>query len=333
MGSSPPPPSTGCCWWTRAPSSPRPGPCCSAWNSPRPWPTRRRPARSSTPSMPTSCSVRPPAPWGRCSPDFNLDLLLSFPAMHSRHWALRQRSFVELGGFDPVFGDACRLDLVLRLVRAPAAAACCTCPRCCWWRMFPAWPSTRRAGRAGAPPGGPWLPATVQAFMPGRYHIDYGHADQPRVSIVVAVRDHLPLLQRCVERAGEDPLCPLRVAPGRLREPGAGDPPVARRCRGAAERAGEGLALRRGVQLLGDGQRRGDGGGVRLPAAAEPRCAGGAGGLAGAVAQPRPAPGSGVVGAKVLDSMGCIEQAGVVLGLHDVAGRAFVGEEGDAPVT
>eukprot|EP01031_Cornospumella_fuschlensis_P045949 gene45949-56237_t len=41
--------------------------------------------------------------------------------------------------------------------------------------------------------------ARVESFLPGRYRIDYGHEVGPKVSIVVAVRDHLPLLQRCVD--------------------------------------------------------------------------------------------------------------------------------------
>lgn len=266
-------------------------------------------------------------------PDFNLDLLLSFPAMHGRHWALRQRSFVELGGFDPVFGDACRLDLVLRLVQGSGGSGLLHLPEVLLVADVPSLafnPAEQVALERHLEARG--YSATVQAFMPGRYHIDYGHADQPRVSIVVAVRDHLPLLQRCVESVLEKTRYAryeLLLVDCESREPatrqwldgvealqseqvkvwrfaGAFNFSATVNAVAMAVESDYLLLLSHDVQVVQEDWLE-----QLLNHAQRPEV--------------------GVVGAKVLDSMGCIEQAGVVLGLHDVAGRAFVGEEGDAP--
>lgn len=269
---------------------------------------------------------------GLFKPDFNLDLLLSFPAMYGRHWVMRQRSFVELGGFDPVFGDTCRLDLNLRLVQGCGGNGLLHLPEVLLVADMPSLtfnPAEQVALERHLEARG--YQATVQAFMPGRYHIDYGHQGQPLVSIVVAVRDHLPLLQRCVESLLEKTRyaryelllvdCESQEATTRQWLDGvealqseqvkvwrfAGDFNFSVMVNAVAMSVESEYLLLLShdtqvvqedwlEQLLNHAQR----------------------------------PEVGVVGAKVLDSLGHVEQAGVVLGLHDVAGRAFVGEKCDA---
>src|SRR5690606_14986476 len=38
----------------------------------------------------------------------------------------------------------------------------------------------------------------VDSRLPGRYELDYGHVRQPKVSILVVVKDSLALVQRCL---------------------------------------------------------------------------------------------------------------------------------------
>lgn len=265
-------------------------------------------------------------------PDFNLDLMLSFPALQGRHWALRRRSFVELGGFDPVFGDACQLDFNLRLVLGCSGVGLLHTAEVLLIADAPRLtfnPSEQVAVERHLESRG--YQATVQAFMPGRYHIDYGHSAQPLVSIFVAVRDNLPLLQRCVESLlektryaryelllvdcesqevstlqwleGVEALQSQQIKVWRF----AGDFNFSAAVNAVAMSVESDYLLllshdARVVQenwleqLLNQAQR----------------------------------PEVGVVGAKVLDCKGRIEQAGIVLGLHEVAGRAFSGEEADA---
>ena len=266
-------------------------------------------------------------------PDFNLDLLLSFPAMIGRHWALRQRSFVELDGFNPLFADAFQLDLQLRLVHGCAGSGLHRVPEVLLIADVPSLafnPAEQVALEEHLSARG-YTQARVQAFLPGRYYIDYGHAQQPRVSIVVAVRDHLALVQRCVDSLLE------KTAYGHyeLLLVDCGSQEAATR------------TWLDSVEALGSEQVRvwHFDGPFNFSA------------MVNAVAMTVSAdylvllshdvqivqedwlehllnqaqrPEVGVVGAKVLDPQGKIEQAGIVLGLHDVAGRGFAGEPGDA---
>ncbi|MGV8691798.1 glycosyltransferase family 2 protein, partial [Pseudomonas aeruginosa] len=50
--------------------------------------------------------------------------------------------------------------------------------------------------------------ATVGSRLPGRYGLDYGHAGQPPVSILVLAGERLAQLQRCVETVLENTAYP-----------------------------------------------------------------------------------------------------------------------------
>ncbi|MGN5595875.1 glycosyltransferase [Stutzerimonas nitrititolerans] len=139
-------------------------------------------------------------------PDFNLDLLLSFPASMARHWLFRRDVFVDAGGFDAEYGQALELNLVLRLIEQGGldglghvseplviGAALQLEDSADERKAIEHHLSVR--GYAGA---------SVEAVQPGRYRLRYGHADQPGVSIVVPALAPLAKLQRCVESIFEN---------------------------------------------------------------------------------------------------------------------------------
>lgn len=134
-------------------------------------------------------------------PAMNLDLLLSFPPAMASHWLFRRDVWLAHGGLDPARGRAAEFDLVLRLVESDGLAG---------------------LGHVGepiivtpAPSAGDdvdevavlqahlqrrgYERARVQARGPRQYRIEYGHASQPFVSIIVPTKDQLPMLRRCVE--------------------------------------------------------------------------------------------------------------------------------------
>ena len=59
-------------------------------------------------------------------PDFNHDLLISFPWLMSNHWFFKRNLLLELNGFDESAEQFFELDFILKLVSAQqhAAAAC-----------------------------------------------------------------------------------------------------------------------------------------------------------------------------------------------------------------
>jgi O-antigen biosynthesis protein len=134
-------------------------------------------------------------------PDFNLDMLLSFPVSMARHWFFKRDMALQAGGLDAAFSDALEFDLILRMIEHNGIGA---------------------IGHIDEPLlacGAPTLEANsheVQTLRrhllardyhhadiieaPSRhYHVQYGHLRQPLVSIIVPTKDQLPMLQRCIE--------------------------------------------------------------------------------------------------------------------------------------
>lgn len=134
-------------------------------------------------------------------PDFNLDLLLSFPSSMSRHWLFNRSVFVQSGGLDPAFGAAAELDLILRLLDAGGLAGMEHLAEPFLTTDAPVLgdaPDERRAIARHLERRG-YSHAAVEITHPGRYRLRYGHAEQPLVSIIIPTKDQLPVLQRCVE--------------------------------------------------------------------------------------------------------------------------------------
>ncbi|TDV48322.1 GT2 family glycosyltransferase [Pseudomonas graminis] len=134
-------------------------------------------------------------------PDFSLDYLLSCPAVTSKHWIFNRYSVIDSGRFDAHYPQALELDLILRLIEHDGMGGL----------EHIAEPLVTYRPEAREP--NPDEARTLQRHLrsrgyengqvietsPRQYRIKYGHAGQPKVSIIIATRDQLLLLQRCVE--------------------------------------------------------------------------------------------------------------------------------------
>ncbi|WP_296255975.1 MULTISPECIES: glycosyltransferase family 2 protein [unclassified Pseudomonas] len=134
-------------------------------------------------------------------PDFNLDYLLSYPLVAAAHWLFRRQTLVDLGGFDRQFTDAAQFDAILRLIESKGASqivhVCepllvCDLPPTTHNQHEIATLERHLKVRG-------YRNAKVLHTLPRRYHVLYGHSEQPLVSIIVPTKDQLPFLQRCVE--------------------------------------------------------------------------------------------------------------------------------------
>lgn len=268
-------------------------------------------------------------------PDFNLDMLLSCPAGLARHWMVRRSVFDGAGGLDPALGAAAEFDLLLRLVERGGLAGLAHASEP--WLVAPAPALATEPAQIAAIErhlrGRGYDAATVEAPLPGRYRIRYGHADRPLVSVVIAAGHQLAALQRCVETLLEK----TDYAPYELlvcRDSGMAEEVdrwldglaslgsdrirvldrVADAPRGLAALRNRGAAAARGDYLLfldaATAVVRGDWLDALLNHAQRPEV--------------------GIAGAKLLLPDGRVRHAGLVLGLDGPAGPAFAGEPADA---
>jgi GT2 family glycosyltransferase len=133
-------------------------------------------------------------------PAFNLDMLLSFPAGMAHHWLFRRDLVLESGGFNEDLPEAMEFDLILRLVESEGLTglghvnepllitdATILCDNHQEQQVI----ESHLIQRGFSPK---LLPA-----HPGHYRIDYGHAYQPLVSVIIYSDSRLELLRRCVE--------------------------------------------------------------------------------------------------------------------------------------
>ncbi|WP_219060393.1 glycosyltransferase [Pseudomonas sp. UMAB-08] len=134
-------------------------------------------------------------------PDINLDYLLSFPVSMARHWLFRRQYALEAGGLNSELPHALEFDLILRMIERDGLDG---------------------IGHVGEPllvcnsptlENNPDEITTLQRHLIARgypqseviespsrhYHVQYGHTEQPMVSIVIPTKDQLPMLERCVE--------------------------------------------------------------------------------------------------------------------------------------
>ncbi|WP_068825958.1 glycosyltransferase [Pseudomonas sp. BMS12] len=134
-------------------------------------------------------------------PGFNLDLLLSFPALMARHWLFSRKVFIEAGGFDSRFAGALEFELLLRLIEREGMSGLGHVDEPLLITAAPALVDSvdeqnallEHLQRRG------YVNAELRASLPGRYRVSYGHPQQPLVSIIIPTKDQLPVLQRCVE--------------------------------------------------------------------------------------------------------------------------------------
>ncbi|GGA27673.1 glycosyltransferase family 92 protein [Dyella nitratireducens] len=139
-------------------------------------------------------------------PDFNLDMLRSYPYV-GRALALQRQRCIELGGLQAHYGDMAPYDLLFRLIETDGLQAI---------------GHIAEVMHRAALPYGQWLTSeTVKAHsaaivanhltrirvphrmepgvLPGFNRVVYQHARQPLVSIIVPTKDQLPLLNGLID--------------------------------------------------------------------------------------------------------------------------------------
>lgn len=134
-------------------------------------------------------------------PGFNLDLLLSSPRTMAQHWLIRRQVFVELGGYSAQYPQATELDFILRMIEAGGMSGIGHVDELLLVSDHDVRESNhdeltalrRHLGARGYERG------VVLQPQPRTYHLRYGHAERPLVSILVPTRDQLAMVSRCVE--------------------------------------------------------------------------------------------------------------------------------------
>ncbi|SFU79287.1 Glycosyl transferases group 1 [Paenacidovorax caeni] len=133
-------------------------------------------------------------------PDFNLDLLVSFPGVMGRHWLFHREALEAIGGFDPEDGGAFELGALLRMAESGEFGSLGHVPEP--FLIAPATVSAsedaRRAVLSHLHRRG-YVNARVVDGAPGTFRVLYGHEQAPLVSVIIPTKDQLPMLQRCVE--------------------------------------------------------------------------------------------------------------------------------------
>ncbi|MFY1667375.1 glycosyltransferase [Pseudomonas sp. Pseu.R1] len=134
-------------------------------------------------------------------PDFNLDYLVSFPEATARHWLFNRYSAIDAGRFDGRYPQALELDLILRLIEHEGLGGL--------EHIAEPLVSYRPEPRESNPDEVRTLQRHLHArgyangqvveSRPRHYQLQYGHAGQPKVTIIVTSRDQILMLQRCVE--------------------------------------------------------------------------------------------------------------------------------------
>ncbi|WP_426142149.1 glycosyltransferase [Pseudomonas sp. DWP3-1-2] len=139
-------------------------------------------------------------------PDFNLDLMRSYPYV-GRTLAFDRTAFLAIGGLDPSFGELAPHDLLWRLVERQGTqvvehinellvesqsgfAQWLALPELVEQNTAIVQAHLQRLGIAGEVRKG-----SIALIN----RVEYEHADRPLVSIIIASKDQLAAMQRCVE--------------------------------------------------------------------------------------------------------------------------------------
>lgn len=267
-------------------------------------------------------------------PGFSLDYLLGLPRVMSRHWLLRRDRLLALDGFDPQFGEAAELDLILRLVEAGGMAEIGHVDEVL---LIAAQPCLADDGQEQAAilrhlQARGYLDSAVDSTAPGRYRVHYGHGERPTVSILLLARGRVEDAQACLESVLAHSSYPhYEVLIGAQEGADAAlqawlnalDGLGEARLRSVGTRPEEGsAALRNRLARLAQGEYLVFlDGGVRIT---QPDW------LEGLLEHAQ-RPEVGAVAPRLDYPSGEVRHAGIVLGLHGAAGGAFVGEASDAP--
>lgn len=263
-------------------------------------------------------------------PDLNLDLLLSLPASMAHHWLFRRDLWLEMGGFAEEYPQAFELEYILRLIERGGFDGLGHISEPLLITDAPVLkenPQEREVIARHLIARGYHQPV-VKSRLPGRYEIDYGHPLQPRVSILIVVKDRFAWVQRCLESLLAKTAYPnFEVL---LLDHGNTTPEIQHWLAGIEQMGVQGLRV---LRFEADSSREqiqnqaaqqadgeyllwlGDGAGIiatdwlkeLLNHALRPEV--------------------GAVGAKLLSGDGLIRHAGGVLGLGGPVGRAFFGHQ------
>lgn len=139
-------------------------------------------------------------------PDFNLDLMRAYPYV-GRALAFERQRFLTVGGFDPVHGELAPHDLLWRLVEeaGPQVIEHISEIQVECSQTYAQWLSLPEVIACNSAMVGAHLQrigvnySIRQEEMPLINRIDYHHAQEPLVSIVIRTGDSLHALQRCTE--------------------------------------------------------------------------------------------------------------------------------------
>lgn len=135
-------------------------------------------------------------------PDLNLDLLLSLPAVLSRHWLFNRQMWLDMGGFRQEAGRAFELDYILRLIESngfeglghisePLLISDARPMRDC---------SDERGVIQRHLHARGFAQARVESRLPGRYELIYGAPDNVPISILILLQgESTERAQRCME--------------------------------------------------------------------------------------------------------------------------------------
>lgn len=260
-------------------------------------------------------------------PGFNLDLLQSNPAMMGRHWLIRRETLVKLGGYSREFKNAMEFDLLLRLIEQDGLEGLAHLDEpllICQAPVVEDNADERKTLLRHLAVRG--YQADVSAVVPGTHKIDYRFAERPMVSIIVHGIDDLTVLQRSLLSVLQrtryqryEVLVPTMAANHSvLRTWLDGQGHQASRVRLLDIDAG----VATGSLINAASQEAKGDYLVTLAANSEVVNVNWIESLLNQALRPE----VGVVGAKLIERDGRITQAGLILGLNDSVGSAFVGE-------
>jgi len=262
-------------------------------------------------------------------PGFNLDFLLSAPAHMSRHWLWNKACVQRMGGFDPASGSASELAMILRMVETEGLTGLGHVNEPLLVADSPssaADPQVEAELHRHLQARG-YDQARVAALAEGHYRILYNLPHRPRSTVMILANQPLALLQRCLASVLEVTANPdfdvvmIEVA----------DTPAATR----SWLASLGREVGARVSVAAHAHLDSDVAALNATAAGLSNdylvvLAGNA-----LIEQPQwldnlinhAVRGEvAVVGPKLVDSHGRCRSAGLVLGLNDIAGPAFVNE-------
>lgn len=266
-------------------------------------------------------------------PGLNLDLLLSLPAGMSRHWLFNRDVWLQMGGFRAEAGNAMELDYILRLIESQGFDGLGHVSEpllICDALKLKDCPSERAVIHRHLLERG-FQEARIGSRLPGCYDLDYGVSGNALVSILILVKGGLGKVQRCLDTVLAETSYPHYEV--LLLDQGNDDPVLLEWLAGLAQLDTEHIRVLRFTDIPALQARnqaaelaRGefllwlDSGIAVLEAEWLQQ-------LLNHASRPE----VGAVGAKLLGGDRSVRQAGLVLGLGGVVGRAFTGLPPDAP--